>query len=81
MVGIAVLGAVWASRVGYYTGVAAQGDQTGAPVAAQVAALQDTVWVIVAMILLAVVLSVWRLMRERHVRDIAAFPANPSEGA
>ncbi len=79
-VGIAALAAVWASRVGYYAGRAVQGERIAAPVAAQVAALQDTVLVIVAMILLAVVLSVWGLMRERHSRDIAALAANPSEG-
>ena len=80
-VGIAALAAVWASRVGYYAGRAVQGDQIAAPVAAQVAALQDTVLVIVAMILLALVLSVWGLMQERHVRDMAVVPANPSEGS
>ena len=72
---------MWASRVGYYTGRAVQGDQIAAPVAAQVAALQDTVLVIVAMIILALVLSVWGLMQERHARDIAVVPANPSEGS
>ncbi len=80
-VGIAALAAVWASRVGYYAGRAVQGELIAAPVAAQVAALQDTVLVIVAMIILAVVLSVWGLMRERYVRDMAVLPANPSEGS
>jgi MFS family permease len=79
-VGVAALGAVWASRVGYYAGRAVQGERIAGAVAAQVAALQDTILVIVAMILLALVLSVWGLMRERHSRDIAALEANPSEG-
>jgi len=79
-VGVAALGAVWASRVGYYAGRAVQGERIAGAVAAQVAALQDTILVIVAMILLALVLSVWGLMRERHIRDIAALEANPSEG-
>src|SRR5262249_17365566 len=80
-VGVAALGAVWASRVEYYAGIAVQGDRTAAPVAAQVAALQDTLLVIVAMILLALMLSAWGLMRERHGRDMAVLPANPSEGS
>ena len=79
-VGVAALGAVWASRVGYYAGRAVQGERIAGAVAAQVAALQDTILVIVAMILLAVVLSVWGLMRERHIRDRAALAANLSEG-
>jgi MFS family permease len=79
-VGVAALAAVWASRVGYYAGRAVQGERIAGAVAAQVAALQDTILVIVAMILLALVLSVWGLMRERHIRDIAALEANPSEG-
>src|SRR5262245_53317029 len=72
-VGIAALGAVWASRIGYYAGIAVQGDGTAAPVAAQVAALQDTVLVIVAMIILALLLSAWGLMQERHGRDMAVL--------
>jgi hypothetical protein len=80
-VGVAALGAVWASRVEYYAGIAAQGDRTAAPIAAQVAALQDTVLVIVAMVILALLLSVWGLLQERHVRDVAVLEANPSEGS
>jgi EmrB/QacA subfamily drug resistance transporter len=80
-VGVAALGAVWASRVEYYAGIAVQGDGAAAPVAAQVAALQDTVLVIVAMIVLALVLSVWGVMHERQVQDMAVLGANPSEGS
>jgi EmrB/QacA subfamily drug resistance transporter len=80
-VGVAALGAVWASRVEYYAGIAVQGDGTAAPVAAQVAALQDTVLVIVAMIVLALLLSVWGVMQERQVQDMAVLGANPLEGS
>src|SRR4030095_5519279 len=57
--GVAALGAVWASRVEYYAGMAVQGDRTAPSTAAQVAALQDTVLVIVALIFLALLLSIW----------------------
>ena len=80
-VGVAALGAVWASRVENYAGIAVQTEGTAAPVAAQVAALQDTVLVIVAMIILALLLSVWGVMRERQVQDMAMLGANPSEGS
>jgi EmrB/QacA subfamily drug resistance transporter len=63
--GIAVLGALWASRVFYHTGVASPGGATAAPAAAQVAGLQDTFLGTVLVIALALALGIWGLLLER----------------
>jgi hypothetical protein len=60
-VGIAVLGALWASRVYAQTGGPVPGGATAAPVEAQVAALQDTILAIVALIAVGLALSLWSL--------------------
>lgn len=65
-VGLAVLGALWASRVYRYAPGTA--NATAAPAVAQVAALQETVWVIVGLVTLALLLSAWGLLRERRMR-------------
>ena len=63
--GIALMGAVWASRVTSRAGFAAQGGVSTAPIDAQIAGLQDTFLVIVAMITIAFLLSLWGLILER----------------
>jgi EmrB/QacA subfamily drug resistance transporter len=60
--GIALIGAVWASRVNVLLG--GSGDTTAAPAAVQVEALQVTVWVIVTLVGVALGLSLWALWKE-----------------
>jgi EmrB/QacA subfamily drug resistance transporter len=64
--GIAVLGALWAGRVTYYTGGAAGSGATSAPASAQVAGLHDTALFIVLLITLALALAIWALVQERR---------------
>ncbi len=65
-VGLAIFGAIWASRVYGYAGAARPETATSAPLEAQVAALQDTILAIVGLIALALVLSIWGLLHERR---------------
>jgi hypothetical protein len=65
-VGIAVLGALWASRVSTYTGGTLPGGAISAPAAAQVSALQDTVLVSAALVAVALGLSIWALVEARR---------------
>jgi len=63
--GIAILGAVWASRVLYYAGGTPAGGATSARSSAQVAGLHDTFLGITLLMLLALSLAVWGLLYER----------------
>jgi MFS family permease len=73
--GIAVLGAVWATRVIYYTGEILPGGPTTAPIPAQVNGLQDTFMVVIALIFVALLLGIWGLAHARHQeRKAAATP-------
>ncbi len=65
MTGIAVLGAVWSSRIMVYTGDSTASVITTVPITAQVVALQDTFMVGSASIALALMLSGWGLVQER----------------
>ena len=65
-VGIAILGAVWASRVIYYAGVVPSGGATEAPPAAQVAGLHDTFLVTVVLMSLALGLALWALVQSKE---------------
>lgn len=67
--GIAVMGALWASIVNRTMGAGLGGDTTTAPPAVQVAALHQTVLVIVLMIALALGLSLWALWKERDLAE------------
>jgi hypothetical protein len=69
--GIAVLGALWASRVMIRAGHDLPDGATAAPAPAQVAGLTDTFTVVVIMIALALVLAVWGLVQERRSRPLA----------
>jgi MFS family permease len=69
--GIAVLGALWASRVAYHAGRALPEGATSASAAAQVAALGDSFSVIMVLLSLALVLAVWGLVQERRSRRLA----------
>jgi EmrB/QacA subfamily drug resistance transporter len=66
--GIAVLGALWASRVMAQTGTILSGGATTAPPDAQVVGLQDTFEVVLLLMVVAIVLSAWGLVQERRLR-------------
>ncbi len=77
--GIAVLGALWASRVVFYVGEVLQGGATAAPPSAQVAALQDTFLVTALLIAVALALAAWRLVRERREQRLAPAAVQPAK--
>ena len=62
--GVAVLGALWAMRVSHHTGRTI--DAQEAPAFAQAAALRDVGWMITALMLVALALSIWGLAEERR---------------
>ncbi len=61
--GVAALGALWASRVLVYAGPDFAGDVTEAVAVAQTSALRDVSFVAMAMVGLALAMSVWGLVR------------------
>lgn len=75
-VGIAVLGAFWASRVLFYSGGAVSGGATTAPQFAQVSGLHDTYLISTVVLGLGVILSVWGLLQERRLRRLAVAQAD-----
>lgn len=66
--GIALLGALWASRVFFYTGEVLVDGATAASANAQAAGLQDTILGIAILIGAALLLAVWALIQERRHR-------------
>jgi len=64
--GIALLGALWATRVGVHAGGLPAAGPSAAPPAAQVAALQNTMWAAVGLLLGASALAIWALRVERR---------------
>jgi EmrB/QacA subfamily drug resistance transporter len=64
--GVALLGALWASRVLFYAADNFTGGATEAPAVDQVAGLQDTFLVMVGMIALALALAFWALVKGRN---------------
>ena len=68
--GIALLGALWASRVFSYTGRALGGGATDADPAAQAKALGDTFIIVTIIIGLALILALWAFIKyHRSVRE------------
>lgn len=74
-VGIAVLGAVWASRVAQRGGPTTTGA-TAAPSATQVAAMQDTFLVVVVLVTIALAVALWGWWQERGRAPLPS-PAQP----
>jgi EmrB/QacA subfamily drug resistance transporter len=66
-VGTAVLGAVWTGRTFHYYGAVLAEGATKAPSLAQVEALQDTFLVTVLLTVFCLVLSFWKLLRQRQL--------------
>jgi EmrB/QacA subfamily drug resistance transporter len=69
--GIAVLGAIWASRVLARSGGNLPGGATTADAAAQVGGLNETFTVTVVLITLALFLAIWGLVQERRLSRLA----------
>ena len=63
--GIALLGALWAGRTLLHQGAFLSGGATAASLAAQVNGLHDTFLVVVALMICALGLAIWALVRER----------------
>lgn len=70
--GIALLGALWTSRVLVYAGSSHTGDATTAPIPAQVSGFQEAFWVVAGFALLALLLTVWEWLRYRRVEAVSA---------
>jgi len=64
IVGIAVLGTIWASRVAAISG--SRGDATDAPPAAQAAAISDTALVVAGILVVSLALATWGYIIERR---------------
>lgn len=75
--GIAVLGALWATRVARYAGSLPDAGPSAAAPEAQIAALQDSMWLAAALVLIAFMLAGWALLVERSTRRRSA----PEAGA
>lgn len=70
--GIAILGALWTSRVLVYAGSGHTGDATTAPIPAQVAGFQEAFWLVAGFALVALALTGWEWLRYRQPAVIAA---------
>jgi EmrB/QacA subfamily drug resistance transporter len=79
VVGVAVLGAIWATRAVYYNSGPVEGGPTNAPILIQIPAMQDTFLVSAFVVSIALVLAVWAYVSERRSRT-KATPV-PSEAA
>ncbi len=66
-VGTSLLGAVWAGRTFHYAGFTHPEGATQAPIFSQVAALQETFWLTVGLILFCLILSLWKLFRKQKI--------------
>lgn len=69
--GIAVIGAIWAARVFEYAGGPIEGGATAANRLAQVRGLHDTFLGVAIFILLALLIGLWGLRRERQERRLS----------
>jgi MFS family permease len=64
--GIALFGALWAGRVASFLGETPVGGATSAPVPAQISGLQQTFLAMLALMALALALSVWGIWQEKR---------------
>jgi hypothetical protein len=70
--GIAVMGAIWVSRIIFYAAVDLEGDAANASAEAQVTALQDTFLVMAFLMVAALALAVGTFIHERRRQAAAA---------
>lgn len=66
--GIALFGALWAGRVTIAMGKTPVGGATTAPISAQIAGLQEVFLAMMALMVVALVLSVWGIKQEKLIR-------------
>jgi MFS family permease len=71
-VGIAVLGTIWAGQVAARSGESVSGGATNASAVVQVAAMRDTIWLVVGLLAIALAIAVWAWWQESH--------SDPAEG-
>lgn len=64
--GIALLGALWASRVSFYEGGMLDAGATEASALSQVGGLNDTLHIVVVLIFIAFMIGLWSLITERR---------------
>jgi EmrB/QacA subfamily drug resistance transporter len=78
--GIAILGAIWTSRVISFAGGPVAGGATQAAAASQVAGLQDTFKFVIILITFALALGIWALVRSKRQiqKESAAAPVQTS---
>jgi EmrB/QacA subfamily drug resistance transporter len=69
--GIAVLGALWASRVAHHSRDALEAGATAGSPAVQVAALGETFVAVVTLVSVALILATWGLVQERRSRRLS----------
>jgi EmrB/QacA subfamily drug resistance transporter len=69
--GIAVLGALWATRVAVRAGLFLRGGPSAAPPAAQLGGLQDAMGLAAVVVLVAFALAAWALWVERRTAEQA----------
>jgi EmrB/QacA subfamily drug resistance transporter len=68
VVGVAVLGAIWAIRAVYHNNGPVEGGPTNAAIPIQIPAMQDTFRVSAFMVVIALVLAFWAYVSERRSR-------------
>ncbi len=73
--GIAIMGALWASKVSLLSGLPA-GEATNAPGTFQVTALHFTLWIVIVMISIGLVLSLIAYWQERRAMSPRPMPAS-----
>ncbi len=66
--GIALLGALWAGRTMVYEGFVLTGGATEATAVSQISGLHDTFLFIVLLMLVALALAIWALVKEKELR-------------
>ena len=66
--GIALLGALWAGRTMVYEGVVLAGGATEATAVSQISGLHDTFLFIALVMLAALALAIWALVKEKELR-------------
>ncbi len=66
--GIAFLGALWAGRTMVYEGFVLTGGATEATAVSQISGLHDTFLFIVLLMLVALALAIWALVKEKELR-------------
>lgn len=76
--GIAVLGAIWASRVTTLSGTPG-GDATAAPGEFQVAGLHFSLTIVIVLVVMALLMSLAAYWQERKIKETVLTAGEPGE--